>query len=327
MDRRFLLTSLALAGPLGFAGCRPANVGPAKVRVQFGWLFDAHHSGFILASEQGLYRDVGLQPSLQPGGTDTNAVKTVVSSGAEIGQAGGIEQIITALSQNLPIRSLAAIHQKTPHALISTSRNPVRQPSDLKGKKIAVAFGDAAEVLLRALLSKSRISIDEVTLVPFRFDLTPLLLGQVDVITGFRTDQPATIRSKGQDPVTLAYDDFGIESYGYTLFAKATPSEVEHDQMARFLTASREGWTRAFNDPGAAIAALTKFVGGPVDKSVEEEKLKLLRDIMLDPTGKLAAWTATSERIKTVVGYLESAGQLKGISNTADLVQRAITAT
>jgi hypothetical protein len=54
----------------------------------------------------------------------------------------------------------------------------------LPGKKIAVAYGDAAELLLKANIAKANIDPKTITFEPFRFDLARLISGQVDAITG-----------------------------------------------------------------------------------------------------------------------------------------------
>ena len=134
---------------------------------------------------------------LLAGGLDANAIKSVVTGGAQIGQAGGLEQVVTAWAENIPITAFAAIHRETPHALVSLAKAPITKPSDLPGKTVAVAFGDAAQSLFNALLARHNIQRSAVDVVPFRFDLTPLIQEKVTAVTGFSTDQPATLEVQG----------------------------------------------------------------------------------------------------------------------------------
>ena len=311
MDRRTFVLGVSGVALLSLSVCRGPGNGRSVVRTQFGWIFDAHHAGFIVAYRQGMYERANLDVRLLPGGTETNPVRMVVSNAAEVGQAGGIEQLITAIAEGLPIRPLVAIHRRSPHALISTERAPIREPADLRGKRIAVAYGDTAEVLLKAFMRRNGIRLTEVNLVPFRFDLTSLLAGDVDAVTGFRTDQPATIRSRGQTPVTLAYDDFGVSSYGYTLFATRAGASEHQRSLAAFIQASREGWQHAFAEPALAIGYLRDLVGPAVDEQVEIEKLGLIRSIMLNSDGSLPDWRIEEARIREVISYLVEGGQLR----------------
>jgi NitT/TauT family transport system substrate-binding protein len=319
MDRRQVLSLMSLTALGGLAGCDLLSNKPSQMRAQFGWLFDAHHTGFIIALRQGLYSKEALTTTLLPGGADSNPIRSTVSGAAELGQAGGIEQIASALAEGLPIQPFAAIHQKTPHALISTSRTPITKPADVVGKTVAVAFGDAAEILFKAFLRKNGIAEDSVKLVPFRFDLTPLLTGNVDAITGFRTDQPATIKAKGQTPVTLAYEDFGIDSYGYTLFTTKAEFAKNRSSIDHFVLASRRGWEIAFAQPDVALNELQAFLGSPIDRVVEAEKLNLIRSIMLNTDGSLAEWGTKAPKVDGILEFLSAQGQIAKSAKLEDI--------
>jgi NitT/TauT family transport system substrate-binding protein len=104
-----------------------------QVSVQFGWLFDAHHLGFLLAKQRGYYEQEGVSVTLAPGGLDASPTKAVATGTAQIGQISGPEQLIGAGRDGLPIVGIAAFHRKSPHALISLAKKPIRQPGDLRG--------------------------------------------------------------------------------------------------------------------------------------------------------------------------------------------------
>lgn len=292
---------------------RTDNSSLKHVIVQFGWIPDGHHAGFYVAVEKGFYRARGLDVKFLPGGLDSNALKAVVSKSADIGQAGGIEQVISGRAQGLPIIAFAAIHRETPHALISLERNPIRSEKDLPGKRIAVAYGDAAELLFKAYLAKAQIDAKSLALEPFRFDLTPLINGRVDAITGFKTDQPVTLKEKGLNPVVLSYSSLGIHSYGYTFFTTEEYRGRNEKVVEAFYAASREGFEYAFAHPDEAIALTKKALNASFEEATEKEKLMLESTLMLDENGKLADWALETDRVQEVEGYLSAQGQLKEI--------------
>jgi NitT/TauT family transport system substrate-binding protein len=282
-----------------------------SVTVQWGWIPDGHHAGFYVALEKGYYRARDLDVTFLPGGLDSNPIKTVVSKSADIGQAGGLEQIISARAQGLPILAFAAIHRDTPHALISLERNPIRSAADLPGKRIAVAYGDAAELLFKAYLAHAGVDPKTITMEPFRFDLTPLINGRVDAITGFKTDQPVTLKEQGLNPVVLSYSSLGVRSYGYTFFTTEDFRAQHPDTVDAFYAASREGFEYAFAHPDEAIAITKKALRSSFNDNSEKTKLQLESSLMLDNDGKLADWSLDSEMVQRVAGYLRDQGQLK----------------
>ncbi|WP_337287282.1 ABC transporter substrate-binding protein [Candidatus Methylomirabilis sp.] len=281
------------------------------VTVQFGWIPDGHHAGFYVALEKGFYKARGLDITFLPGGLDSNPIKAVLSKSADIGQAGGVEQVISARAQGLPIVAFAVIHRDTPHALISLDRKPIRDAKGLLGKRIAIAYGDAAELLFKAYLGKAQIDPTAITLEPFRFDLMPLINGQVDAVTGFMTDQPVTLKEKGLKPVVLSYASQGVHSYGYTFFTTEEYRANNQELVKAFYAASREGYEYAFAHPDEAIAITKKALKATFNNATELAKLELVSTLMLDTNGKLADWSLDAERVKEVAGYLKDQGQLK----------------
>lgn len=317
MNRRSLLNSMLATVPLGVLSACDLPGSSRQVRFQFGWITDAHQAGFYVAREQGLYSQSRLEVELRPGGLDASPVRLVASGSADMAQAGGVEQLILARAEQLPVVALSAMHRETPHALISLDGpGAIRSPQDMRGKRIAVAFGDTAEVLLRAALQAAGLSESDVDLRPFRFDLTPLVTGQVDAVTGFSTDQPATLLAQGRTPVVMSYTSLGVHSYGYTLFCAQRHVASHRDQIRAFLVATREGWRRAFSDPEGAIQSLSADGGAALEAAIELEKLNRIRSIMLRPDQSLDVWTLDSERLLTVQSYLRQYG---GLSSNVDI--------
>lgn len=328
LTTRFFL-AIALAALA--TGCDKAQVPDAsetartKLTFQMHWIPDVHQLGFWTAVDKGIYRSYGLDVTVQAGGLDANPIKDVLSGAADIGQVGGVEQVAVAVAEGLPVTAVAAIHRESPHALISLLSNPIRGPSDLTGKTIAVAYGDTAEVLLKTYMRKAGIDQSSVTLVPFKYDLTGLLAGQVDAITGFSTAQPATIEKLGQTPVVLSYAAAGVSSYGYTLLTSNATLEAKPEAIAAFLKASREGWEYAFSHPEEAITLMKDRFGDAIDGQLAARELELIRPLMLNEAGQLASWKIQSDRLIAVLEYLRAADQLRDDVTLADIYDNTLT--
>lgn len=318
MKRSLLAVGFAAAitsAALILTGCgktdAPQSSVLEKLTLQLHWIPDSHQLGFWTALDKGLYKNNGLDVTVRSGGLDANPIKDALSGAADIGQVGGVEQVCIAVSEGLPVKAIASIHRETPHALISLSSKPIQGPSDFKGKTIAVAYGDTAEVLLKSYMTKEGVSESSVKLVPFKFDLTPLLSGQVDAITGFSTGQPAIIEKLGKTPVVLAYSTAGVSSYGYTLVASEKTLEKRGAAIDKFLKSSREGWEYAFSHPDEAISLFKKRFGDSVDEKLSRRELELIKPLMLSQSGKLSTWKLEDERVSGVLKFLHNQGQLK----------------
>lgn len=312
---KLAISSLLLAAMVSISGCNkntpPAAAAPEKISLQLHWIADSHQLGFWLAMDKGFYVENGLDVTVRPGGMDANPIKDALSGAADIGQVGGIEQVCTAVTEKLPLKAIASIHRETPHALISLAEHPIREPADFAGKTIAVAYGDTAEVLLKSYLAKNKIPVDSVKLVPFKYDLTPLISGQVDAVTGFSSGQPATLEKLGKRPVVLSYASGGISSYGYTLVASDATLNKRGEAVARFLKASRQGWEYAFAHPDEAVSLFKKRFGDAVDEKLARRELELIRPLMTTTDGKLSTWKLDAARVESVIQFLVEQGQIK----------------
>lgn len=291
----------------------------ASVTVQFGWLFDAHHLGFIVARDKGIYRSKGVDVVLLPGGLDASPLRTLASGGADVAQVSGAEQLLSSLSESLPVFALAAFHQSSPHALISLQQRPVTSASDVEDAIVAVAFGDTAEYLLRDFMRENNATLAQDNLRPFRFDLRPLIEGDIHAVTGFYSDQPHTLRALGYEPAVLRYSESIDAGYGY-MFVGTDPTS---DKIFRFLEASREGWAQVFQRPDDALEVLLA-TQPELDREIERQKLQSIRLLMLEGSGHLAEWCIDSDVVGRVHDRMLRYGQLASPVEYANAIENTL---
>lgn len=296
----------------------------ALLKLKLHWIPDTHQLGFWVALDKGMYKEQGLDLEIYPGGMGSNPIADVVSGSVDVGQVGGIEQVLLAKGEDLPVTAIAAIHRRTPHALISLSTRPIIDPSEFDGKKIAVAFGDTAEVLLKAYMHKKKIPDDLVTLVPFRFDLSPLLNGDVDGVTGFSTGQPVALEESGRHPAVLSYEDAGIRSYGYTLVASDKAITNKREALKAFLKASRLGWKYVFENPDESVSILAKRFDGSIDPNTARKELELIKHLMLDNRSQLSEWNFDPVVVSEVKALLVSYSDLDPSTITTDAFDNSL---
>lgn len=329
ISTRWTFVALVFVGTvLVSQSCKPNDTPQSSVEqitLQLHWIPDPHQAGFWIALDKGFYEDAGIDVTVLPGGLDSNPIQAAVSGNADLAQVGGVEQAIIGVSEGLPLTAIAAIQRETPHALISLERNPIRTASDLRGKTIAVAYGDTAEILLKSFMEDQGIKESELTMVPFRFDLTILLRGQVDAITGFRTSQTATLEREGVKPVILDYATGNISSYGYTILASHDTLAKKGSAIKKFMEASRKGWEYVFDNPDEAMQLMKERFGESFDVDLSKRQLELLRPLMVDSDGNLSSWDLDENRVEGVIEFLTDRGQLKEVVDIGALIDNAYT--
>ncbi len=302
--RRLLKGSLLATGALlaagGYLAVHKMENDTADVVLQLGWLPGANQIGEVVAERLGYYLQESLQFRIAAGGPSIDGVSVVASGSASLGQVSSSPSIMLAVSQDIPIQCFATCLQKHPYCFFSLKRNPVRSVSEIRNKRVGIS--STAAVLLKAMLANAKIPESSVEVVPIGADLSPLLTGQVDVISGWSTNVSA-LRVLGADRVDLQLWDTGIHLYALPYYATLETLKTHFYSVVGFLRATARGWNFArehmdeaanllvkqyptlnWNDERAAIEALMGFAfsgraategWGAMDADIWKEQIAL----------------------------------------------------
>ena len=80
---RKLLGAAALAAAL--VGSTMGAEAADKLVLQLKWVTQAQFAGYYVAKDKGLYKDVGLDVEIKPGGPDINPSQVIAAGGADVG--------------------------------------------------------------------------------------------------------------------------------------------------------------------------------------------------------------------------------------------------
>ena len=224
------LKGLGLGGNVLGIG-RASAQGLTTVNLQLGWLASNGILGELAASEQGFFEEEGLALEVTPGGPNVDGVASVASGRASIGSISSSPSLMLARSQGLPVKCIAAGYQQHPFTYFSLEKNPVREPQDLVGK--TVATNGTARILLQALLAANDIPESEVEVLVMGSDMAPLLTGQADVVTGWKTNTSA-LEVLGPDRLLFSADyPFESMTDAAVWFDNTPISDAEKKQIGR----------------------------------------------------------------------------------------------
>ena len=258
-QRRELLKASLLTGGLaatgGLLSVRAHAADKTTLNLQLGWLVGGNQMGEVVAKRMGYYEQEGINLVIQPGGPNVDGVPVVASGRYETGQVSSSPSVMLAVSQGLPIRCFAVGAQRHPYCYFSLEKKPVRKPADLVGKKVGIQ--PTAAVLLRALLAKNKISEKDVNIIPIGADMTPLMTGQVDVVTGWLTNTTA-LKVLGKDRVDMTLWDAGVKLYALPYYANIKTLQGQPRVLEGFLRATARGWHYAEANRDQAVDLLVK---------------------------------------------------------------------
>jgi hypothetical protein len=113
-------------------------------------------------------------------------------------------------------------------------------PADMVGKTIAVPPVNTISV--EALLAMNGIDRASVNIVPYAYDPTPLIKGEIDASLDFTTNVPYTIKTMGEEAVSFLLYDFGYTIYNDTVVVTEDILAAKRKELVAWLRASRKGW-------------------------------------------------------------------------------------
>ena len=207
-------TIAAAAAPLTIGSPGLAQAGLQPVNMQLGWITGGNQIGEVVAKRLGYFEQEKINFAIQAGGPNIDGVAIVASGRYEVGQVSSSPSLMLAASQGIPVTCFAVGAQEHPYAFFSLPRAPIRTPKDMIGRKIGVQA--TGQILLAALLRKNGIADDQVEKVIIGSDMTPLMTGQVDAVTGWITNTTA-LKVLGPDYIALRLWDCGVRLYALPL--------------------------------------------------------------------------------------------------------------
>lgn len=242
--RRFLsLAAATTALPL----LPRAALAATPFTMQAAWINDAEFAGYFLAMDQGYYAAEGLDLTYLSGGPDVIPEATLVAGRADLALTTPDSTIKAIVEQGAKFKIIGAQYQKNPIGVVSLAKNPIRTPADLVGKTLAVPPVNTISV--EAMLALNGIDRAAVNIVPYAYDPTPLIKGEIDASLDFTTNVPYTIKSMGEEAVSFLLYDFGVTIFNDTVVVTEETLANRRPELVAWLRASRKGWAENNVDP------------------------------------------------------------------------------
>jgi NitT/TauT family transport system substrate-binding protein len=234
-----------------------------SVTVQLDYVIRGNHAPFFVAAEKGFFERQGIEvENIQEGTGSADAMRIVGNGSADFG-FGDLPTLALARSQGVPVRSLAAVNQRSPLAFCAKAdRFTLSEPSDLEDKVMAVHPGQSTEVFYRAFLEANDVdadSIEERTVEPPYENY--LLQDRVDIVPCYIDAEVPILEEKagGEGSLSIMLGaDHGYDALGSGLFTNEELLEGDRDLVQRFVTAYLQGLQWVIDHPSESAALLSQ---------------------------------------------------------------------
>ncbi|MGQ5720034.1 ABC transporter substrate-binding protein [Pseudochrobactrum asaccharolyticum] len=258
LNRRRLLSALALSGAMSVLPLSAFAKEPEKVTVALDWTVNTNHIGMFIARDQGFYKDAGLDVTILPY-SDTSAGVLVASGAADFGIVGSTGLFAQRTAGADLVGTYAVVQHETGRLVFMDERQDILSPKDLDGKTYA-SFGSnwerkLIETLIRADGGKGEFEI--VTLGTSAYEA--LANGAVDFTLEIATWEGVKNELEGVKQRAFRYSDYGIPDQHTTLLVSSGTYLKDNPETAKaFLSATQRGFAFAVDHPDEAADILIR---------------------------------------------------------------------
>ena len=248
--RQFNKAAFAGAGAAALAASGLVRGARAEATLNFQsvWLNDPEFLGYMIAIDNGTYAAEGLTVNYMPGGPDVIPEGALLSGKADISLTNIMTTSKAVVEKGAPLVIIGTQYQKSPVGVISLASANINGPKDLIGK--TVACPPLSQNVFNAILKIAGIAPDQLRVVPYTFDPTPLIDGQVDAVVDFVTQIPFLVEQKsGKKASSFLFWDYGLPLYVDLVVVTSDTLASRRADLVKFLRASRKGWAENFADP------------------------------------------------------------------------------
>jgi NitT/TauT family transport system substrate-binding protein len=294
------------------------------VRLLLGFRPDVQFAAFYLAQREGYFADAGLDVTIEH---SDDVLRLVADGQAEFGVADATDLMI-ARSSGIPVRYVSPLYQRFPVALIGAPEDVPAEASDLAGLRIGTPgrFGSSWHALL-ALLDAGGLTPDDVTIreYPAFNQVEGLLNGDVDLITGFRVNEPLQLEAQGFEVEMLTVDEV-VPLPGPGIVVGEDLLAADRQLAIDFADAVRRAQETIARDVDAGLeAAIAEVPTVAEDRETARAVLVATVELWLNDDGDVATGI-DGEVWRSGYGTLEHLGLIDGSvpldEMTEDLVMR-----
>jgi NitT/TauT family transport system substrate-binding protein len=247
---RLATSLLALA-----ALCLPARA-LDKVVFASNWLAEAEHGGFYQALADGTYARYGLDVTILPGGPQKNNRLLLAAGKVDFYMGDNLVGEFSALGENIPIVTIAAMFQKDPLVFMSHPGAGLDRFEDLPKAKAFVGLATLTTVW-PWMEKKWGFRRDKVA--TYNFNSAPFIADKNAIQQGYATSEPFAIaREGGFTPNVFLLADHGYETYATTIETRRDLLAKNPDLARRFVEASILGWVHYLHGDNRAANELIK---------------------------------------------------------------------
>ncbi|MEK9910818.1 MAG: ABC transporter substrate-binding protein, partial [Candidatus Puniceispirillum sp.] len=220
-----------------------------KVTLLLDWFVNPDHGPIIIAQEKGYFRDASLQVEVIAPADPADPPKLVAAGRADMAISYQ-PQLHLQVAEGLPLVRVGTLVATPLNCLLVLEDGPIKSINDLKGAKVGFSVAGVEEALLKTILERNGVALEQIELVNVNWSLSPSLMsGQVDAVIGaFRNFELNQMDIEGVKGRCFYLEEEGLPAYDELIYV-ANRNSMNKDAIRRFLRATELATQFIVNHP------------------------------------------------------------------------------
>jgi len=229
--------------------CSGPSFAADKMTLLLDWFLNPDHGPVIVAEELGYFAEQNLEVEIVAP-ADPSAPPKLVAAGQADLAISYQPQLHLQIHEGLPLRRVGTLVATPLNCLLTLEEGPIQSIADLKGKKIGFSVAGVEEAILRAVLGKYGVALEDVEMVNVNFSLSPALMSkQVSAVIGaYRNFELNQMDIEGVPGRCYYIEEEGVPAYDELIYV-ANPERMDADKIYRFLRATEKATQYIVNNP------------------------------------------------------------------------------
>ena len=251
--------------------------GAEKLTVLLDWFINPDHAPLFVAHEKGYFKDRGLEVEFIAPSNPNDPPKLVAAGKADLAVSYQ-HQHQMQVDQGLPLVRVATLVATPLNSLVVLADGDIKDIGDLKGKTIGYSVGGFETLLLKVMLEKASLTLEDVKLINVNFSLSPsLFTGSADgVIGAFRNFELNQMDIENRPGRAFYVEEYGIPAYD-ELILVANRDSLDDPKLRRFIDGLEAGVQYLVNHPDESWQL---FIAGERQELDDELNRRAWRDTL-----------------------------------------------
>jgi NitT/TauT family transport system substrate-binding protein len=240
------------------AAAWPLLVVPAdaadKVRFQTDWLPSGEHAMYYGGWQKGIFAEEGIDVTITRGYGSGDTVTKLAGGAFDFGVAD-IASVLTARArQNVPVKTIAAVYNQSPHSLFVLKSSGITNFKGLENKKISITPGNSHKFYFPKVAEKSGTDPNKIVWVNMDAGAMGAQLIAKNIhaapfysIHHYYINKAA--KAAGEEIIPLPFVEVGFRIYAATIIATDETIAKKPDLTKRFLRAIKRSFEWARDNP------------------------------------------------------------------------------